>query len=431
MPQAMFSRSLRAYTVGLLTLIYTANYVDRQIVAILLQPIKEEMLLSDTQLGLLSGLAFAIFYATLGIPIAYMADRYSRKKIIISALTLFSIMTYVCGLAQNYTQLLLARIGVGVGEAGTSPPSHAMISDMYEPSERAGPLAIFALGINIGLFIAFLGGGYIAQHYGWRAAFQLVALPGLAIAVLAIFTLRDPPRGMSDKTSDAVASAKAPSLKDVSLHMWRTKSIRQLTIATTLIITIGYGGIAWIPSYLHRIHGMSSAEIGYTLAFIIGIGGGLGTAIGGAVADRLGKKDVRCNVWIIMITAICTMPFSIAAYLSDSAFWAIILMIPPVSVGALYFGPSLAMLHTLVRPDMRSSASAITLFINNIIGLGIGPLAIGLISDGLTPTYGDKALPYAMSLMALITLWAFVHFWFAARSLTQDIADSQKAMSAE
>ena len=153
MPQAMFSRSLRAYTVGLLTLIYTANYVDRQIVAILLQPIKEEMLLSDTQLGLLSGLAFAIFYATLGIPIAYMADRYSRKKIIITALTLFSVMTYVCGLAQNYTQLLLARIGVGVGEAGTSPPSHAMISDMYEPSERAGPLAIFALGINIGLFI--------------------------------------------------------------------------------------------------------------------------------------------------------------------------------------------------------------------------------------------------------------------------------------
>ncbi len=429
MTQTTFSSSLRAYTVGLLTLIYTANYVDRQIVAILLQPIKEEMLLSDTQLGLLSGLAFAIFYATLGIPIAYMADRYSRKKIIISALTLFSIMTYVCGLAQNYTQLLLARIGVGVGEAGTSPPSHAMISDMYAPSERAGPLAIFALGINIGLFIAFLGGGYIAQHYGWRAAFQLVALPGLAIAVLAIFTLRDPPRGMSDQKSDAVASAKAPSLLDVSLHMWRTKSIRQLTIATTLIITIGYGGVAWIPSYLHRIHGMSSAEIGYILAFIIGIGGGLGTALGGALADRLGKKDVRWNVWIIMITSVCTMPFSIAAYLTDSAFWAIILMIPPVSVGALYFGPSLAMLHTLVRPDMRSSASAITLFINNIIGLGVGPLAIGLLSDGLMPNYGDKALPYAMSIMALITLWAFVHFLFAARSLTQDIAHAQQTMN--
>ncbi|MDB2668436.1 MFS transporter [Alphaproteobacteria bacterium] len=430
MQPTIFSRSLRAYTVGLLTLIYTANYVDRQIVAILLQPIKEEMLLSDTQLGLLSGLAFAIFYATLGIPIAYLADRYSRKKIIVTALTLFSIMTYVCGLAQNYTQLLLARIGVGVGEAGTSPPSHAMITDMYAPSERAAPLSIFALGINIGLFIAFLGGGYINQHYGWRTAFQIVAVPGLFLALLAVFTLRDPPRGMSDKKSDSIADSKPPSMLDVAKHMWRVKSIRQMTIATTLIITIGYGGVAWIPSYLIRIHGMSSIDVGIVLALSVGIGGGLGTAIGGALADRLGKRDIRWNLWIIMITSMTTMPFSIAAYTSDSLFWALLLMIPPVCVAALYFGPHLAMLHTLVRPNMRSSASAISLFIQNIIGLGLGPLSIGLLSDALTPAYGIKALPYAMSIMALIVIWAFVHFWLAARSLRKDIEDANAGVPA-
>ena len=191
-----FTPAVRAYTVGLLTFIYTANYVDRQIVAILLQSIKLDMGLSDTQLGLLSGLAFAIFYATLGIPIAYLADRMSRKKIIIVSLSLFSVMTIICGYAQNFAQLLLARIGVGVGEAGTSPPSHAMIADMYAPNERATPLAIFALGINIGLLIAFLVGGWVNHHYGWRTAFQVVALPGLLLAVVAMFTLRDPPRGL-------------------------------------------------------------------------------------------------------------------------------------------------------------------------------------------------------------------------------------------
>lgn len=428
MQNVTFSRPLRAYTVGLLTFIYTANYVDRQIVAILLPAIKQDMNLTDTQLGLLSGLAFALFYATLGIPIAYLADRYSRKKIIITALTLFSIMTYCCGLAQNYVQLLLARIGVGIGEAGTSPPSHAIISDMYAPNERAAPLAIFALGINIGLFVAFLGGGYVAQHYGWQMAFKLVAIPGLVLALIAVFTMRDPPRGMSDQTDAATQDkSAAPSLREVALYMWRTRSIRQMTMATTLIITVGYGAIAWLPSLLYRVHGMNQVDIGLVLAVIIGLGGGLGTAVGGAVADRLGKRDVRWNLWLIMLVSLATTPFSLFAYTNSSSFWTLILLIPPVTVGALYFGPTLAMLHTLVRPDMRSSASAITLFINNIIGLGLGPLSIGILSDALEPSFGGMALPYAMCATALISIWACYHMFIAARHLPDDIAATQQA----
>ena len=417
MTDVNFTPALRAYTVGLLTFIYTANYVDRQIVAILLQSIKLDMGLSDTQLGLLSGLAFAIFYATLGIPIAYLADRASRKKIIIVSLSLFSVMTIICGFAQNFIQLLLARIGVGVGEAGTSPPSHAMIADMYAPNERATPLAIFALGINIGLLIAFLVGGWVNHHYGWRTAFQVVALPGLLLVVIAMFTLRDPPRGLSDGQE----AQKAPPLGEVARYILHNKTLRQLIIGSTLVVTVGYGAIAWLPTYFVRVHAMTTIEVGQILALLIGIGGGIGTALGGHFADRLGKRDVRWNFWLIVILALVGLPFSVGAYLATDATLAIILLAFPVSVGALYFGPTLAMLHTLVRPEMRSLASAILLFINNIIGLGLGPLMIGVLSDYFSTDYGARALPYAMVTSALLALWASVHLWLAAGTLRTDI----------
>ncbi len=417
MTDANFTPALRAYTVGLLTFIYTANYVDRQIVAILLESIKLDMGLSDTQLGLLSGLAFAIFYATLGIPIAYLADRVSRKKIIILSLSLFSVMTIICGFAQNFIQLLLARIGVGVGEAGTSPPSHAMIADMYAPNERATPLAIFALGINIGLLIAFLVGGWVNHHYGWRTAFQVVALPGLLLVVIAMFTLRDPPRGLSDGQE----AQKAPPLGEVVRYILKNKTLRQLIIGSTLVVTVGYGAIAWLPTYFVRVHAMTTIEVGQMLALLIGIGGGIGTALGGHFADRLGKRDVRWNLWLIVILALIGLPFSVGAYLATDATLAIILLAFPVSVGALYFGPTLAMLHTLVKPEMRSLASAILLFINNIIGLGLGPLMIGVLSDYFSTDYSTRALPYAMATSALLALWASVHLWLAASTLRADI----------
>ena len=419
----MFSRGLKAYTVGLLTLIYTANYVDRQIVAILLQSIKTDMDLTDTQLGLLTGPAFGVFYATLGIPIAYLADRMSRKKIIIASLSLFSVMTFVCGLAQNYVQLLLARVGVGVGEAGTSPPSHAIIADMYGPADRAAPLAVFALGINLGLFAAFIVGGYIGDTYGWRVAVQVVAIPGLALAVLAWFTLRDPPRGMSDNK----ASGTAPPLAETFRYMWNTKSIRQLIIASTLVITVGYGAVAWLPSYFIRVHGMSATQVGGILALMIGIGGGLGTAFGGVFADRLGKRDVRWNLWLVAAVTIGVVPFSIIGYLSTDVMVALVWLILPMTVGALYFGPTLAMLQTLVKPEMRSLASAIMLCINNIIGLGVGPLSIGYLSDQFTPIYGPQGLGYALAVMTIVGLWGGFHYWMAARSLQHDIEAVQAA----
>ncbi len=423
MTQINFTSGLKAYTVGLLTVIYTANYVDRQIVAILLQAIKTDLQLSDTQLGMLTGLAFGIFYATLGIPIAYLADRMSRKKIIIASLTLFSAMTYACGMAQNYTQLLLARIGVGVGEAGTSPPSHAIIADMYAPSDRATPLAIFALGINIGLFVAFIAGGWIADNYGWRTAIQVIALPGFLLALVAWFTLKDPPRGMSDDSGDV----EAPPLMVTVKHIWDTPSLRQLLIGSTLIIIVGYGAVAWLPSYFIRTHGMSATQIGGILAIMIGFGGAIGTMFGGILADRLGKKDVRWNMWLVGIFGLIGAPFSILGYLADSAQAAILLLIIPTTIGALYFGPTLAMLHTLVKPEMRSLASAILLFINNIFGLGIGPLSVGMISDQLAPSYGLKSLGMALAIITVIGIWGSIHYLIGGRSLARDIEAAQAA----
>lgn len=421
MTKINFTGGLKAYTVGLLTLIYTANYVDRQIVAILLPSIKADLVLSDTQLGMLTGLAFGIFYATLGIPIAYLADRMSRKKIIIASLTLFSLMTYACGLAQNYLQLLLARIGVGVGEAGTSPPSHAMIADMYAPSDRATPLAVFALGINLGLFVAFIAGGYIADNYGWRTAIQVVALPGFVLAVIAWLTLKDPPRGMSDDSSESTA----PPLMVTVRYMLSTPSMRQLLIGSTLIIIVGYGAVAWLPSYFIRVHGMTATQVGTILALMIGIGGAVGTTLGGVAADRLGKKDVRWNMWLVGIVGIIATPFSVMGYLAGSSQVALLWLIVPTMVGALYFGPTLAMLHTLVKPEMRSLASAILLFVNNIFGLGLGPLMVGIMSDALTPHYGVQGLGVALALMVLIGVWGSVHFLLAGRSLAHDINAAQ------
>jgi predicted MFS family arabinose efflux permease len=414
-----FSRGMRAYTVGLLTFIWTANYLDRQVLAILLEPIKLEMALSDTQLGLLSGLAFSLFYATLGLPIAYLADRYNRKRIIIAALSLFSVMTYACGLAQNYAQLLLARIGVGIGEAGTNPPSVAIIADLYETDARATPMAIFAIGVNLGIFLAFFFGGWLAMNYGWRVTFQFVAVPGLLLALLAAFTMREPSRGLADGCQ---AAASAASLATVAHFMLSSPTIRHMLTATTLVIAVTYGSITWIPAYLIRVHGMDTVTIGQALALIAGLGGGLATAACGVLADRMGKRDIRWNMWLLAAIAAIATPFFVATFNASSGPWALVFMLPSISLAAVYLGPVLAMLQALVQPGMRAQATALMIFVNNFVGLGLGPLAVGVISDRLSPAYGERSLAIALTLLSFLSLWAALHYLVSARALAVECA---------
>ncbi len=415
------SIAYRRYTLALLTTVYIANYVDRQILAILLEPIKKAFSLSDTQLGFLSGISFAIFYATLGMPIAMWADRGNRRNIITWATTVFSVMTAACGLAQSFVALALTRIGVGCGEAGSSPPSHSIIADLYPPEKRATAMAIFALGVNIGILIGFLVGGWMNEYFGWRAAFMVVGIPGLLLALLVRTTLREPERGHSDGRT-AEAAAKPPSLSTAFRFMWRRRSLRHIVIGATLNSFVGYGAVAWVPAFLIRSFGMSTGDVGTALALIIGIAGGLGTFLGGYYADRLGQRDVRWNMWLVAACVGAGVPFAFGVYLAPTAAWALAAFVVPAAVGSLFLGPSLALVQGLVPIRMRTVASAILLFILNIIGLGIGPQMIGVVSDALAPSYGQESLRYALLIVGLVNIWAAVHFFLAGRALPDDLS---------
>ena len=418
--QAAPSRAYRRYVLGVLTAVYVSNYVDRQILSILLEPIKHAFSLSDTQLGFLSGISFAIFYATLGIPIAMWADRGSRRSIITLATVIFSVMTAVCGLATSFGQLALARIGVGIGEAGSSPPSHSIVADFYRPHERATAMAIFALGVNLGILIGFLAGGWINELFGWRAAFLVVGAPGLLLALLVRTTLREPPRGQSEGR-DHEARAAAPPLAEAFRTFWRVRSLRHIAAGATLNSFVGYGAVAWVPAFLIRSFGMSTGDVGTALALIIGIVGGAGTFLGGYTADRLARRDVRWNVWLVAACVGGATPFAFGVYLAPDAFWSLVSFLVPAAVGALYLGPSLAMVQGLVPLRMRTLASAVLLFVINIIGLGLGPQTIGILSDLLAPRFGEESLRYALLLAGLVNVWAALHFLLAGRTLARDL----------
>lgn len=419
-PLAPATPAYRRYVLAILTSVYVSNYVDRQILSILLEPIKAEFGLSDTQLGFLSGISFAIFYATLGIPIAMWADRGNRRNIITFAATVFSLMTAVCGMAQSFVQLALARIGVGIGEAGSSPPSHSILADLYPPQERATALATFALGVNLGILIGFLAGGWVNELFGWRAAFLVVGLPGLALALLVRVTVREPPRGESEGRG-LEADGDTPPLGDAFRLFWRCRSLRHIAIGAALNSFVGYGAVTWVPAYLMRSFGMTTGEVGTALALIIGIVGGMGTYLGGYFADRLARRDVRWNMWLVAACIGGGTPFVFGVYLAPDATLALAAFLVPAATGALYLGPSLSMVQGLVPLRMRTVASAVLLFIINIIGLGLGPQMVGVVSDLLVPAFGTESLRYALLLVGLVNVWAAAHFWLAGRTLVQDL----------
>jgi predicted MFS family arabinose efflux permease len=414
-------RRYRRWALGILTLVYVSNFVDRQILSILLEPIKQTFELSDTQLGFLSGISFALFYATLGIPIAMWADRGNRRNIITLATAVFSVMTLVCGMAQSFVQLALARIGVGIGEAGASPPSHSMIADLYPPHERATAMATFALGVNLGILVGFLVGGWMNEFFGWRAAFMVVSVPGLVLAIVVRLTVKEPVRGLSEGRTERVAE-QPPALLESFRTMWRIRSLRHISLGAALNAFVGYGTLAWVPAFLIRSFDMSTGTIGTALALIIGISGGLGTYFGGVLADRLSQRDVRWNMWLIAICVAAAFPFSFGVFLAPSGTIALAAFVIPAAVGALYLGPSLAMVQGLVSLRMRTVASAILLFIINIIGLGLGPQAVGIISDLLAPSYGVESLRYALLISGFVNLWAAFHFYRAGLTLREDLA---------
>ncbi len=408
----------------MLTLVFTSSHVDRQIIGILLEPIKHDLGASDTQMGFLVGLTFAIFYATLGMPIAMWADRGNRRNIISLAVAIWSAMTVLCGLAGSFVHLALARIGVGVGEAGSNPPSHSMISDLFGLAERSAAMSVFAVGINVGLLIAYIGGGWMSQHWGWRTSFMVVGAPGLAIALLARFTLMEPVRGAAD---GAAGTAGAPGFWSVAGHIWRTPALRQCIIAGSLSSFVGYGMVLWLPAFFARSHDLSQTQVGLTLAVLMGVISGAGTFLSGRIADRLSRRDARWNLWIVALAAIAAYPFAVAALLAHDFVTAFALYCVPAFLGGFYLGPTFSMIQGLAPVRMRAVTAAINLFVVNLIGLGAGPQLVGASSDALRPSYGIESLRYALVAFITLTLWAAVHYCLASRHLREGLAAARES----
>jgi len=418
----LYTQGYKKYVLGVLVVVYVFNFIDRQILAILAESIKLDLGLSDTQIGALSGVAFGIFYATLGIPIARLADKYSRVNIISICLAIWSLMTALSGLAGNFWHLLAARIGVGIGEAGGSPPSHSLIADYFPSDARASALGVYALGIPIGILFGNLAGGWINEFFGWRTAFLLVGIPGIILALVLKFTVKEPPRGYSE--------GKKPPKEQVPFRqvlktMWGFKSFRHLSMGAATQAFVGYGAIAWMPPFLIRTHDMSTGEVGTALGLIIGIAGGLGTFLGGFLADKLGKTDRRWYMWLPGIGFLIAVPFSIGVYLVDSLYMALALYVIPAFMVNLYAGPTFGMTQSLAPLAMRAASSALLLFIINIIGLVFGPTAVGLLSDMLQNSWGmdaTQSLGWALFACAFVYIISFINFMMAAKYLREDLA---------
>jgi predicted MFS family arabinose efflux permease len=417
--------SYRSYALALFLLVYIINFVDRQIFSILIEPIRLEIHLSDTQLGLLGGIAFAIFYTFAGIPIARWADVGVRKNIVALALVIWSVMTMFTSTAKGFGTLLIARVGVGIGEAGCSPPIHSLISDMYPEEERGTALSTYALGIPIGAAIGTLVGGWIGEYFGWRMAFLVVGLPGIIVAIVVFFTVREPPRGHSEPDHVQVQKDLVP-LAETIRFLWGLRAFRHLSFAGALHAFVGYGVGLFIPAFFMRVHGFGLAETS-TYLFLIGLTGMIGTYLGGYLGDRMGKKDKRWYMGVPGIATIISVPFAVLFYTTGDPMLAIVLAIPGAILGPMYLGPTFAMTQTLVPPAMRSTASAILLFVLNLIGLGLGPVFAGFLSDTLKPEYGEESIRYSLLILAVAgNIWSAFHYYLASRTLREDLVAKEQ-----
>jgi len=419
------SPAYRRYLLGLMLLCLIVNYVDRQLPAILLPEIKKDMELSDTQLGFITGLAFAAFYAVVGIPLGRMIDVVSRRKMLAACIALWSAMTAASGAATNFAGLAVARFGVGIGEAGLAPAAYSLLSDVYPPHKRAAAFGIYAAGVPFGLLIAFLGGGWITDVFGWRMAFFALGLPGLLLAALVFFTVRDTPRGAVEGAVDA---GKPPPFWTVFKTLFAIPSFRHCCLGTTFTGLVYTCIQTWVPSFLSRSFGMSTGEIGAWLAPAVGLGGLLGTILGGAVAQKLAEKDQRWMGWVPMIATGLGSLVGALTFLADDKLSAVLLIGVPLILCPVHLPIYGAILQNLASVRTRGSFPAISLFVASLIGLGIGPQMVGVASDLVRPVAGEESLRYALLLVVpFFGVWAAIHFYLGAKHIPADFAKAKLA----
>ena len=415
----MISQGARHYAMVVLAVVYMFNFVDRQILAILLPQIRDEFGTSDAYLGFLSGTAFALFYVTLGVPIARYADRCNRRNLIAASVALWSAMTALSGLAANIWHLTAARIGVGIGEAGCSPPAHSMIADYFPPEKRSTAMGFYTLGISAGIMTAYLAGGWVAQNIGWREAFFVVGIPGLLLAAIVRSTVPEPRRGASESRT---TSGQRPRLIEVIRFLAARRSFLHMATAAGLSSFVGYSVIGFLPSFMVRSFDMELAELGRWLGLILGISGGAGFFFGGYFADRLGRGSHRLAFNCIAATVLVSAALLAMMFLTDSSSMALLLFILPAATMNVYLAPVLAQAQGLVALRMRATTSALVLLIINVIGLGFGPLITGSLSDYLEPRFAEESMRYSLLIVTLVILpWAVWHYYRAGRSIDADL----------
>jgi MFS family permease len=421
------------YVLGALTLCYVLNTMDRsQILAASLQNIKKEFAASDFQMGLLSGIPFALFYSVMGIPIAAMADRMSRRNVLALAVASWSAMTAIFGMSVNYAMLFAARVGTAIGEAGGSPPSHSLISDYFPKKRRGTAFAIFALGVPIGTSLGAAFGGWGNQTIGWRNTFILAGVPGIVIALIVWLTVQEPPRGMSDGVSRGAGErAPVPGMWEVLRTLWRKPSFRHLTLAAALHSVVWYASGIFNIAFLQRSHRMTAAEAGNWIAVLSAIAG-IGTFFGGVAADQLSARlnDRRWYLWVPGIATLLCVPFQFLAYLSADRVVVFSSFVGLMFMAAMFFGPSFAMTQALATLRMRSVATSLLLFIQTLIGFGLGPSVTGLISDRLAPSFQQNSLRYALVIIGVVNVWAALHYLLGGRTLRQDLEATEKLATA-
>lgn len=397
---------------AMLLLVYIFNFVDRQILAILAAPIQKDLGLDDAQMGMLGGLAFAILYSTLGVPLAWLADRTSRSWVITGSLLVWSLFTALCGAAQGFWHLFLARLGVGVGEAGGVAPSYAVIGDHFPSEKRAFALSVYSLGIPIGAATGVLAGGYVAARVDWRAAFVVVGLAGLLAAVPFRMVVRDKPR-------PAVA---APTVRfgDVATTLARKKAFWLLSFGAASSSMLGYGIMFWMPSLLQRSFGLDLVETSWFLGAILLLGGTAGVLAGGRLADRLGSADRAFYGWVPAAAYVIAVPLYAGGIWTHSVPVAFLLFLLPQALAYVWLGPVTSAVQHLVEPAARATASALFLLINNLIGLGGGIYALGALSKALTPVWGAEALRYSMLIGLALYLLAALLMALAGPALRRE-----------
>ncbi len=422
-----YSPVYRYFVLSVLVISYVLSFIDRQLMTILLEPIKAEFGASDTAMGFLTGFAFAVFYAVLGIPVARLADRWSRRNVLAISMVIWSAMTAACGMASTFWQMAVLRVGVGVGEAGGTPPSHSLISSYFPQQERSTAMGIYGSGSQIGVLIGMFGGAVIAETMGWRWAFFIFGLPGVLIGLLVFVVVKEPPK---------LAAPVSSSMMSDVMKLWQTPAFAIISFATAFTALAGYGMGTWFPSFLIRIHGLTLTEAGLTLGIVGTLGALIGAVSGGILCDRLTKFDARWQLRVPSIGAGLSVIFlGLFLIWPESQQWHLGEYRVPVAVVFLFFGgvvssfwigPTYAAIQTLTPSHLRSQASALLLLLLNLIGMGLGPLVVGALSDLLAPALGVQSIRYAMVISLVTVLVGSTLYWMGGNQYRQAVDKGDK-----